>query len=304
MRSTFAWIFVLAATVFAAALSGCDTVDPPAFEEEIVVEGYLEAGQPVGYVTVSRTLPVNETYDPAVQGVPGASVRIELLENDGNGVEASWDLFAPEPASGRYRTREVVDVLPLRTYRLVVDVPGTGTVTSETTVPALFRFVDNEERTFVYDADEAPLFEITEPFYPGRQSIFLITTVSLEPDTTNLTPFADAIGEDLFTLRETVSPPLNGENFDRTPSGGMHIRYPWIGLAFYGLNEMRIQAIDDNVFDFVRSNSVQQGGQGGGSTLAPGEVPNVIDHVEGGRGLFGSFATASIRFRVLPNPDR
>ena len=175
--------------LFAAALSGCDTVDPPAFEEEIVVEGYLEAGQPVGYVTVSRTLPVNETYDPAVQGVPDATVRIELLENGGNGVETSWDLFAPRPASGRYRTREVVDVLPLRAYRLVVDVPGAGTVTSETTVPALFRFVDTEERTFVYDADEAPLFEITEPFYPGRQSIFLITTVSLEPDTTNLTPF-------------------------------------------------------------------------------------------------------------------
>ena len=303
MRSTFAWISVLAATVFAAALSGCDTVDPPAFEEEIVVEGYLEAGQPVGYVTVSRTLPVNETYDPVVQGVSDAAVRIELLENGGNGVETSWDLFAPRPASGRYRTREVVDVLPLRTYRLVVDVPGVGTITSETTVPALFRFVDTEERTFVYDADEAPLFEITEPFYPGRQSIFLITTVSLEPDTTNLTPFADAFGEDLFTLRETVSPPLNGENFDRTPSGGMRIRYPWIGLTFYGLNEMRIQAIDDNVFDFVRSNAVQQGGQGG-STLSPGEIPNVIDHVEGGRGLFGSFASASVRFRVLPNPDR
>ena len=205
------------------------------------MEGYLEAGQPVGYVTVSRTLPVNETYDPAVQGVSNAAVRIELLENGGNGVEIFMGVvFAPRPASGRYRTREVVDVLPLRTYRLVVDVPGAGTVTSETTVPALFRFLDTEERTFVYDTGEAPLFEITEPFYPGRQSIFLITTISLEPDTTNLTPFADAIGEDIFTLRETLSPPLNGENFDRTPSGGMLIRYPWIGLAFYGLNEMRI----------------------------------------------------------------
>lgn len=303
MRSTFAWIFALAAIVFAAVLSGCDAVDPPAFEEEIVVEGYLEAGQPVGYVTVSRTLPVNEVYDPALQAVSGAAVRIELLGSNGRDVETSWDLFAPRPASGRYRTREIVDVLPLRTYRLVVDVPGAGTITSETTAPALFRFVDTEERTFVYDADEAPLFEITEPFYPGRQSIFLITTVSLEPDSTNLTPFADAINEDIFTLRETVSPPLNGANFDRTPSGGMKIRYPWIGLAFYGRNEMRIQAIDDNVFDFVRSNAVQQGDQGG-STLSPGEIPNVIDHVEGGRGLFGSFASASVRFRVLPNPDR
>lgn len=302
MRPIFAWISVLAATVLAGVWSGCDAVGPPEFEEEIVVEGYLEAGKSIGYVTVSRTLPVNEAYDPAVQAVSGASVRIELLGAHGD-VEASWALFAPEPASGRYRTREEVDVLPLRTYRLVVDAPGAGTVTSETTVPALFRFVDTEERTFVYDTGEAPLFEITEPFYPGRQSIFLITTIALEPDTANTTPFYDASGEDFFTLRENVSPPLNGANFDRTPSGGMHIRYPWIGLTFYGLNEMRIQAIDDNVFDFVRSNAVQQGDQGG-STLSPGEIPNVIDHVEGGRGLFGSFASASIRFRVLPNPDR
>ncbi len=303
MRSTFAWISVLGAAVLAGLWSGCDAAGPPEFAEEIVVEGYLEAGQPIGYVTVSRTLPVNQTYDPAMQGVSGAEARIELLENEGSGVEASWELFAPDASSGRYRLREAVDALPLRTYRLVVNVPGTGTITSETTVPALFRFTDTQERTFVYDAGEAPLFEITEPFYPGRQSIFLITTVALEADSTNLTPFADGLGDDLFTLQENVSPPLNGENFDRTPSGGMRIRYPWIGLNFYGLNEMRIQAIDDNVFDFVRSNSVQQGGQGG-STLSPGDIPNVLDHVEGGRGLFGSFASASIRFRVLPNPDR
>ncbi len=304
MRSAFAWILVFAGAVLAGLWSGCDAAGPPEFEEEIVVEGYLEAGKPIGYVTVSRTLPVNQTYDPAMQGVAGAAARIELLEAEGNGVETAWPLFAPDPSSGRYRTEEAVDVLPLRTYRLVVDVPGAGTVTSETTTPALFRFVDTEERTFVYDEGEAPLFEITEPFYPGRQSIFLITTIALEADSMNLTPFADGLDEDLFTLRENVSPPLNGENFDRTPSGGMRIRYPWIGLAFYGLNEMRIQAIDDNAFDFVRSNAVQQADQGGSSTLSPGEIPNVLDHVEGGRGLFGSFASASVRFRVLPNPDR
>ena len=303
MRSTFAWIPVLAAAVFAAVLPGCDAVAPPTFEEEIVVEGYLEAGRSIGYITVSRTLPVDGTYDPATQAVAGAAVRIELLENDSDGVEASWELFAPDAASGRYRTRELVDVLPLRRYRLVVDVPGAGTVTSETTVPGLFRFVGAHDETFVYDAGEAPTFEITAPVYPGRQSIFLFTTIALEPDSTNLTPFADALGEDLFTLRESVSPPLNEENFDRTPNGGLRVRYPWLGVNFYGLNEVRIQAIDDNVFDFVRSNAVQQG-ENGGSTLPPGELPNVIDHVEGGRGLFGSFASTSVRFRVLPNPNR
>jgi hypothetical protein len=44
--------------------------------------------------------------------------------------------------------------------------------------------------------------------------------------------------------------------------------------------------VDDNIFDFVRSHTVQQGG----STLSPGEIPNVLDRVEGGTGIFGSSA--------------
>ena len=63
------------------------------------------------------------------------------------------------------------------------------------------------------------------------------------------------------------------------------------------LTASRASAVDDNLFDFIRSQSVQQGG----STLAPGEIPNVLDHIEGGTGIFGSLARVSHETFVRPN---
>ena len=47
-----------------------------------------------------------------------------------------------------------------------------------------------------------------------------------------------------------------------------------------------LQAIAPNIFNYITSQVMQ----GGGSTLSPGEIPNVIDPIEGGTGLFGSYA--------------
>ena len=48
-------------------------------------------------------------------------------------------------------------------------------------------------------------------------------------------------------------------------------------------------AIDDNLYDFVRSQIIQQGG----STFAPGEIPNILERVNGAHGVFGSYARVS-----------
>lgn len=69
----------------------------------------------------------------------------------------------------------------------------------------------------------------------------------------------------------------------------MRVEFPWLGILFFGLNEIRVQAVDENLYDFIRSQIVQQGG----STLPPGETPNVLEHVDGARGVFGSYASVS-----------
>jgi hypothetical protein len=47
------------------------------------------------------------------------------------------------------------------------------------------------------------------------------------------------------------------------------------------------------MYDFIRSQTAQQGGGG----FTPGSIPNVIETVEGGGGLFGSMA--SVRSEIF-----
>ena len=278
-------------------------METEAFQEEVVVEGYLAAGWPIGVVRVSRTAPIDREYRPDSFAVDDADVSIELLTANGS-VEASYTLLPLGDAHGRYRTRMPQTVLPLRTYRLVVRVPGVDApITAETTVPGAFEALGGRERTFTYRSGDPPVFTFSRSSYPGRQSVFVVSTFALDVDASQLTPFARGRFEDgsetLATLRTSTSPLINEENFERTIDGDLLIRYPWLGLNFYGRNRLQIQAIDDNLHDFLRTQSVQQGG----STLPPGEIPGVIEHVEGGRGVFGSYARADVGFRVLRNPN-
>ena len=90
-------------------------------------------------------------------------------------------------------------------------------------------------------------------------------------------------------LRITESPIINEGNYEINENGTITVKLPWLAVAFFGPNRLTANALDDNMFDFIRSQTVQQGG----STLAPGEIPNVIDRVEGGTGIFGSLARSS-----------
>ncbi|HBQ58078.1 MAG TPA: hypothetical protein DD671_00195, partial [Balneolaceae bacterium] len=96
--------------------------------------------------------------------------------------------------------------------------------------------------------------------------------------------------EDLILLSNNSSGIINEANFQDNQDGTITLSYPWIGIAFYGVNNIVANAIDDNVYDFVRSQQVQLGG----SMLSPGEIQNVIYHVEGGLGVFGSLATDTV----------
>ncbi len=54
-------------------------------------------------------------------------------------------------------------------------------------------------------------------------------------------------------------------------------------------------SLDPALQAFVQSQAVQRGG----STLSPGEIPNVTTNVEGGLGIFGSFARVVTQTTLL-----
>jgi hypothetical protein len=300
-RLAFPATGVIAAALLLAA--GCDAYEAAGVEQQYVVEAYLRAGDTLPPVRLSRTAPVGATYDFAEQAVSGAEVQVQRV-----GAEEAPPIRYTERAdsAGVYRPAEdAVTVRPLARYRLRVRPPsgdgiGAETVTAETVVPGPFRIVETSGDTLVWRQDELRA-TITQSEYPGRRARLLVSTTALVPARENLTPLAaqiiDRSGEDgpgLADVAVTESPVINGGNYELSARGTLTIDIPWLVANFYGPNEIAIRALDENYYDLVRSQAAQQGG----STFSPGEIPNVIERVEGGTGLFGSYAAATYRLQV------
>ena len=291
---------------------GCDLLDPSEFRSEIVISGFLAAGEPLPEIRVTRTVPIGQPYDSQSTAVQDAMVLLQRM-NDEDEVIDEYAYEYIEDSNGLYRYvsadtsftrmryRIFERVRPLQTYRLRVDVPDHPTITSTTLVPDTFSVSSASSDTVTFQSEEPFTFELTPPRYPGRQSYFTFTTTALDGFEDQLTPFARSLLDDgddvtLADLRERVSPILNEESFDFS-DGALRIRFPWLAIYFYGRNQVSIQALDDNLYDFIRSQNVQQGG----STRSPGEIPNVLDPIDGGRGIFGSYAEAAVEFYVRPS---
>lgn len=278
-------MFVL---ILALALaSGCSLVESDTFESEYVVESYLFAGDSLPEIRLSQTVPFGTAYVFEQQAVANATVELSLLAND-NSIEQTFS-YAMEDR-GVYKINSSATVLPQRSYRLRITFPDDETVvTSTTTIPDTFTIVEASTDTVVFASTEQLQIDVTESVFPGRQNVFIFSTEAFEVSRENLTPLLDEFldeDDDLEDFRINESPPINEGNYDRNPDGTLTINLPWIAINFYGANRIRATAIDDNILNFVQSVTVQTQG----STLSPGEVPNVIDGIENGTGVFGSYA--------------
>ncbi len=297
------FVFNRALGVLAAAvvlLAGCDSTSPSDHVPEVVVEAYLLVGERLPEVRVSRSTDVDEVYVFEENAIGNATVRILLLAADGStDVVYNYSVLSDTP--GVYVPFLADDVLPERTYRLEIQVPGEAQlVTAETLVPGAFELVQANADTIVYQGASQLELDVTRSVYPGRQSIYIFSTESLQPVADLLTPFyRDVAGdneEDIASLRITNSPLINEANYDVNPDGTLTIKLPWIAVAFFGENRLTASALDDNLYDFIRTQTVQQGG----STLSPGEIPNVIERIDGGTGVFGSYARSSFVVNIVP----
>jgi hypothetical protein len=283
--------------LLAVGLLGCDTTGPVP-DSQVVVEAYLQGGAPMDSVRLTRSVAPDRPYRPADVAVRDASVEVRELAADGTTAETipfaevSAGIYAPAPTP-------VPRVRPRTTYELSVTA-GETDITATTTVPDTISIVDTQNDTVPYQGAAQPTFTITPP-QSGRsgQAVLVLTTTSRldfsRPDSVlrrQLTPFYresyDPEEDSLTTYRTTSSGILNEANFERDEAGRITTELPWISVAFYGPNASAVHVIDDNLFDIIRSQQAQaSGGQGNG--LGPGELPNVIEHIEGGTGVFGSY---------------
>ncbi|MBO6586043.1 MAG: DUF4249 family protein [Gracilimonas sp.] len=292
---------------FASALiTSCNVYPQDDYEELYVVESYLVANRQLPQVRLSTTIPADEVYDFEEAAVNDAIIEVRLLANGPeSSVEQSFTYSNAE--TGIYQPDQNHAVIPERTYQLHISFPGSNDViTAHTIIPGSFEILGGVAESVVYQSTKQLEITLSESSYPGRQNIFVFNAISFEPDAEDLTPFyadvfrdSDDPEEDLTLLSNNSSGIINEGNFEVNPDGSVTVKYPWIGIAFYGVNDIVANTLDDNVYDFVRSQQVQLGG----STLSPGEIQNVIYHVDGGIGVFGSLASDTVTTNVERNPN-
>jgi len=279
------------------AITSCEVYEQDDYEELYVVESYLVANRQLPFVRLSTTIPALDFYDFEETAVSNAVVEIHLLET---GPESAVDQVFTyiNSQQGIYIANQEHTVLPNRTYGIQIYLPGSqDIITAHTVVPDTFRVLGGVQDSIVYQSSEQLEITLSESSYPGRQNIFVFNALSQDPIPDKLTPFytdlyesSDQKKEDLNQFANNSSGIINEGNFEINNDGSITIKYPWIGIAFFDENKIVANTLDDNIYDFLRSQQVQLGG----STLSPGEIQNIITHINGGIGVFGSVASDTV----------
>ncbi|MEQ9265028.1 MAG: DUF4249 family protein [Balneolaceae bacterium] len=286
--------------IFVIAYLGCDIYPQDEYEEFYVLESYIVANRNISQVRLSTTAPAFDFYSFENTAVSGATVELRLLDVNGSGTDSTFAYSMDTP--GIYTPNVPHSVLPSRTYQLFVTIPNGSAVdevSATAIVPGDFTVVAGVQDTLVYQSSEQLEVTLSASSYPGRQNVYIFNTISENPIIENLTPlYADFFDDDddLEDFAETSSGLLNEGNFTQNNDGTVTVRYPWLAVAFFGDNRVVATTVDDNIYDYVRSADVQLGG----STLSPGEIQNVLSHVEGGIGLFGAMASDTIPTFIRP----
>lgn len=285
--------------IISAILSSCEFYEQDSYEEYYVIESYLIANDQLPEVLLSTTSSVNEEYNFKDVAVAGAEIEIRLLNADSS-IAETYPYH--QIKSGVYRPSNSAIVQDERLYQLYVTTESGETIKSTTFVPGDFDTTDDLRESYVYQSDEQVELTTTPSAYPGRQTYYVFTVNVVNPDPDNLTPFyfdsiedEDNDAQDYYINSSGI---INQGSYEQDENGNITLKLPWLAIAFYGSNDIITNAIDDNMYDFLRSQDVQTGG----STLSPGEIQNIHYNVSGGIGIFGSMASDTSRV-VISRPN-
>lgn len=282
-------------------IAGCEQYDQDSYEEYVVVESYAVANDSLPSVSVRTTARADEEYNASELVLEDADVQIVLLDESGSDEVEVFEYIYNSKKQKYVPQNQAHRMLPTRTYRLDVSFDDRPEVIqATTTIPDDFEVINEIPETIVYQGGQLELvLSATEKTQP--QNIFVFTAIALHARLDNMTPFyfasLDEDGVEVSDFEVNSSGLINEDNFKKNNDGTITLKYPWLGIAFYGETKIVTQSVDKNVADLVRSQDVQLGG----STLSPGEIPNLIYNVNGGIGVFGSLASDTVSTIIL-NP--
>lgn len=261
----------------------CESSNEPKFERKLVINGQLNAGNPIDSIFVSWTESITEKYDDS--WAEGATVTINGTPlNEYSNFKGAF--YFPDTA---YK------VQPGITYYLEATAEGES-VTSETTVPDLFQFtpIDVQEGdtvqfipgdSWVSDA----FFTLEWPNY-NDPNVEIYRVISLADTATS----QNYINDD-----RNIADILKGEREDRenptiwwASNTFKYARINWMYFNWTGWHSIIVSAMDDNYYKYRQGILFNE--------QRPGEEFNQI--VKGGYGLFCSSASDTIRVYIVEAP--
>lgn len=277
-------------------LTGCELYEQDQYQEYYVVESYLIANDELPEVRLSTTSRISKEYSFSKNAVTGADVKVRLLNADST-VAQTFPYV--EINDGIYQSSTGATVQSKRLYQLHVVTSSGDTITSTTYVPGDFRTVNELQDQYTYQAeDQIEITTTPSSYITGRQTFYIFSVNVVSPDSNDLTPFyRDLVVKQENNIGNYVinsSGIINEGNYERNENGNITLTVPWLAIAFYEENDVVASAIDNNMYDFLRSQDVQTGG----ASLSPGEIQNIRYNVTGGIGIFGSMATDTNRVYI------
>ena len=283
-----------------------DTLFGPPAEPALVVDALLIVGQPLPPLYLRRTSAPGVPYDLAALGVPDAQVVIrqgrQLLP------------YAADPdTAGKYQPLADPPLVQAQaTYELEILVGGETLRASTTAPPQLHigeallldaRTLVEQSRLRLFVEAGAAVYSAPENqlryqegllevhFAPVQAAGYQVAIFSLDPESAFLVE-ADFLEENdqADFERQGNSPPI-------ADTRGK-VSLPWFAVAYGGRHLFKVYALDQNWFDYTRTNSAENPGFAGG--LAGDSFERPLFRIEGGIGLFGSASVDSVGFFVLP----
>lgn len=291
-------------TLFVAILItcvSCELYKQDDYQEYYVVESYLVANNELPMVRLSTTSPIDAEYNFKDNALSGATVEIRRLNPDSS-IAETYPYQSEQEGLYFPSTSEIVQDEQL--YQLHVKTENGDVITATTYVPGNFESINELQDQYTYQSEEQIEIVTTPSSYiTDRQTYYIFTVNAVNPDSSNLTPFyRDLVidqDNEIDNYAINSSGIINEENYEQNPDGNITLRVPWLAIAFYDSNDVVANAIDNNMYDFLRSQDVQTGG----STLSPGEIQNIRYNVNGGIGIFGSLASDTNRVTIVRPED-
>jgi len=286
---------------FLLFIAACEQYNQDTFEEFVVVESYAVANDSLPDVFVRTTERADQQYIASDLVIDNANVQIVLLDESGSDEQVFGYIYNSEREK-YIPQNQVHRMLPTRTYRLDVNFDDRPErIQATTIIPDDFEVINEIPESLFYQGDNQLELVLSETEQTQSQNVFVFTAIALHARLDNMTPFYFASTEEdvveVSDFQVNSSGLINEDNFTRNADGTINLKYPWLGVAFYGETRIVTQSVDKNIADLVRSQDVQLGG----STLSPGEIPNLIYNVEGGIGVFGSLASDTVT-TIFLNP--